>query len=277
MSLTERRYEWIGVGYAEHRRPDPRLARLIAGALGDAESVVNVGAGTGSYEPADRIVVAVEPAITMIRQRGPCSAPVVQASALRLPFANNSFDAGLAVLTIHHWPDWELGLCELVRVTRKRVVLFTWDPASDAFWLVRDYFPSLLEADRKRFPSLAALQGVLGPVEVIPVRIPHDCTDGFMGAYWRRPEAYLDPGIRSGISSFSEETSSSALERLAADLKSGAWAQEYGTLLREVELDIGYRLVIASSLPPNPHIRPERPIAAPLGSRRALRAGARSM
>jgi SAM-dependent methyltransferase len=247
MSLTANRYDRMDIGYARRRRPDPRIARMIVSALGDAESVVNVGAGTGSAEPADRLVVAVEPVTTMIRQRGPRSAPVVQASALALPFADDIFNAGLAVLTIHHWPDWVTGLGELVRVTRERVVLFTWDPGSDAFWLATEYFPDLLECDRKRFPGLDALDGVLGPIEIIPVPIPHDCSDGFMGAYWRRPEAYLDPDVRRGISSFSNETSSSWLGRLAEDIESGAWARKHGDLLQMKELDIGYRLVIASS------------------------------
>jgi ubiquinone/menaquinone biosynthesis C-methylase UbiE len=157
---TAQKYDRIGAGYVLRRRPDPRIAVMIWGALGDAESIVNVGAGTGSYEPPGRSVVAVEPATAMIRQRSPFAAPAVRASAEALPFPDASFGAALAVLTIHHWSDWRAGLRELVRVSRRRVVLLTWDPRSTGFW-VADYFPTLVDADRLRFPSLGALQEVL--------------------------------------------------------------------------------------------------------------------
>jgi SAM-dependent methyltransferase len=244
-SIGWKRYERIGRGYGELRRADPRLERLIAEALGDAASVVNVGAGTGSYEPAAPGTVAVEPAAVMIAQRPPSGAPCVRGYAERLPFGDGTFDAGLAVLTIHHWSDWRAGLRELVRVARKRVVLSTWDPEGDAFWLLREYLPVMLEHDRRRFPSLSALRGELGDCEIRAVPIPHDCTDGFLGAYWRRPAAFLDPAIRRGISSFSSEYLDAGLARLAVDLDSGAWARKYGHLLEQEELDIGYRLVSA--------------------------------
>jgi SAM-dependent methyltransferase len=242
---AERKYDRIGAGYALRRRPDPRLADMIGGALGAAESVLNVGAGAGSYEPQGRAVVAVEPAIAMIRQRPPFAAPAVQATAEELPFSDASFDAALAVLTIHHWPDWRAGLRELVRVARRRVVLFTWDPRSESSWL-GDYFPSLIEADRRRFPSLATLQEILGAIEVFPVRIAHDCTDGFMGAYWRRPSAYLDPRVRSAISSLATGGSADCLASLARDLRTGAWERMHGGVLKLEEIDLGYRLVVAS-------------------------------
>jgi SAM-dependent methyltransferase len=242
---AEHKYDRIGAGYALRRRPDPRLADMIWGALGDAESVVNVGAGTGSYEPRGHSVVAVEPAIAMIRQRPPFAAPAVQATAEALPFSDASFDAALAVLTIHHWSDWRAGLRELVRVSRRRVVLFTWDPRSESSWL-SDYFPSLIEADRRRFPSLASLQEILGEIEIFPIRIPHDCTDGFMGAYWRRPSAYLDPVVRSAISSLATGESADSLANLADDLNTGAWERMHGEVLKLEEIDLGYRLVVAS-------------------------------
>jgi SAM-dependent methyltransferase len=239
-------YEQIGGGYADRRRPDARLARVIAKALGDAGSVLNVGAGTGSYEPNARGTVAVEPAAVMIAQRAPAAAPCVRAFAEQLPFRDGAFDAGLAVLTIHHWSDWRAGLRELVRVTRRRVVMFTWDPASDGFWLLRDYVPVMLERDRERFPTLGALREELGDCQVRAVPIPHDCTDGFLGAYWRRPAAYLDPSIRRGISSFARPDFDAGLARLAADLADGAWARKHGDLLERTELDIGCRLVVAA-------------------------------
>ncbi len=239
-------YERIGAGYADRRRADPRLARVIAEALGDAGSVLNVGAGTGSYEHDARGTVAVEPAAAMIAQRAPSAAPCVRAFAEQLPFNDGAFDAGLAVLTIHHWSDWRAGLRELIRVARRRVVMFTWDPDSDGFWLVRDYLQAIVERDRRRFPALGVLREELGDVRVQTVPIPHDCTDGFLGAYWRRPAAYLDPAIRRGISSFAREDLDAGLARLAADLDNGAWARKHGDLLDKTELDIGYRLVVAT-------------------------------
>ena len=238
-------YERIGSGYAQRRRADPRLARTIADALDGAGSVLNVGAGTGSYEPAGSGTVAVEPAATMIVQRPAGAAPCVRACAEALPFGDGAFDAVLAALTIHHWSDWRAGLGELARVGRRRAVLFTWDPECDGFWLSRDYLPEMLAADRRRFPRLDDLREALGDVRVQRVLIPHDCTDGFLGAYWRRPDAFLDASIRQSISSFALEEFATGVARLAADLESGVWARRYSHLLRTAELDIGYRLVVA--------------------------------
>jgi SAM-dependent methyltransferase len=238
-------YERIGAGYTQRRRADHRLARAITQALDGAASVVNVGAGAGSYEPAGPGTVAVEPSATMIAQRRADGAPCVRGCAEALPFGDRTFDAGLAVLTIHHWSDWRAGLHELARVARRRLVLFTWDPESDGFWLVRDYLPGMLAADRRRFPDLGALRGALGDVQVARISIPHDCTDGFLGAYWRRPDAYLDASVRRSISSFAREELAAGIARLARDLESGAWVRKYGHLLQRTELDIGYRLVVA--------------------------------
>jgi SAM-dependent methyltransferase len=239
-------YDQIGSGYANYRRPDPRIAMAINQALGTAETVLNVGAGTGSYEPTDRTVVAVEPSLAMIRQRRWGSAPVVQASATHLPFGDAAWAATLAVLTVHHWPDRRRGLAELARVARQRVVIVTWDPTTSGFWLVEDYFPEIGEIDRPIFPSLEECTRVLGHVEVHPLPVPHDCTDGFLGAYWRRPHAYLDSGVRSAISTFAKIGNVAAgLARLRDDLENGTWTQRYGHLLHQPALDLGYRLVIA--------------------------------
>jgi SAM-dependent methyltransferase len=192
-------YDRIGVGYTHKRRPDARIAAQILRALGSAETIVNVGAGAGSYEPDDRRIVGVEPAMTMIRQRGSAAAPVVRGYAESLPFATGAFAAAMAVLTIHHWSDWRAGLREIMRVARERVVLFTWDPASTGFWL-HTYVPDLLTGDQKRFPALSTIQAVIGRAEIVPVPIPHDCVDGFLGAYWQRPAAYLEPAVRQAIS-----------------------------------------------------------------------------
>src|SRR5262245_51988590 len=252
-------YDTIGRGYAGRRRPAPRIAARLLAALGEARSVLNVGAGAGSYEPPDRPVVAVEPSAVMIAQRPPGAAPAVQARAEALPFPDRAFDAAMGVLTIHHWADRARGLAECARVARQRVVLMTWDPAADAFWLVRDYLPSFAELDRRQFPSMSAYAEAFGSdarVEIETVPVPRDCVDGFLGAYWARPAAYLDPSVQAGISSFAHPGAEAGLQRLAADLESGAWRERHGHLLGVDALDLGYRLVVA-------HLRPGRrsPIA----------------
>jgi SAM-dependent methyltransferase len=213
-------------------------------ALGTAGSVVNVGAGAGSYEPQDRPVVALEPSATMIAQRQPGAAPVVQASASALPFADKSFDAALAVLTVHHWPDQRQGLSEMARVARKRCVILTWLPGC-SFWLTRDYFPEISERERTMF-SVDPFRDVFTCMEIVPVVIPHDCSDGFLCAYWRRPEAYLDPGVRSAISSFAHIPDvKRGLAQLKRDLDDGTWQTRNRDILDRTELDFGYRLLVA--------------------------------
>ncbi len=200
-------YDTIGVNYSDLRKPDSRIQRRIAAALGPARTVLNVGAGTGSYEPADRQVTAVEPSAEMIRQRKASASPVVQGFAEDLPFDDESFDASMAVLTIHHWTDQEKGLDEMRRVTRGPVVLLTYDPSFRGFWLT-DYVPELIALDEALMPRMADYEMWLGSVEISAVPIPHDCTDGFLCAYWRRPAAYLDPRIRAAMSSFWRWTTS---------------------------------------------------------------------
>ena len=238
-------YDTIGRGYRWRRRQDLRIAAHIFRALGPAASVVNVGAGAGSYEPRDRELVAVEPSLVMIRQRAPGAAPAVRASATDLPFRDETFDASLAVLTIHHWPDLGRGLGELRRAARRNVVILTCDPSVTGFWLT-DYFPEILEIDRRILPSVSELRRHLGRIEVFDVPIPHDCTDGFLGAYWRRPAAYLSADVRSAISTFSRLTNPErGLAALRRDLASGDWHRRYGHLLDRPALDLGYRLVVA--------------------------------
>jgi SAM-dependent methyltransferase len=242
-------YDEIGHSYRATRQPDPRIAQAIRAALGDARTVLNVGAGTGSYEPADLQVVAVEPSRAMIQQRPAGTAPVVQAVAEHLPWSEAAFDATLAILTIHHWHDRDAGLAELRRVARHRVVLLTWDPACcDAFWLITRYVPKILDLDVPRFPSMAELSRCLGQIEARPVPIPHDCQDGFLGSFWRRPEAYLDPNVRRAISGFAllpSEVVDAGLAHLAEDLRSGQWDTQFGWVREQTSLDLGYRLIIA--------------------------------
>lgn len=246
--MTQVLYDRIGVGYSAWRRPDPRIAAHVVDALGPARTVVNVGAGTGSYEPADRVVAAVEPSAEMVRQRPPSAAPAVRASAERLPFRDRAFDAALAVLTIHHWPDWRAGIAEMRRVARGPVAILTWDPDHAGFWLVQEYFPEILEIDRIILPRIAEIERVLGPCDARPVPIPAECADGFLGAYWRRPAMYLDAGARGAISSFAKiRDPQPGLDRLRADLADGSWAARHGALLALPELDVGYRLVVAGA------------------------------
>src|SRR5262245_57795773 len=240
-------YDQIGQTYTSTRHPDPRIASAIWRALADAETVVNVGAGAGAYEPTDRAVIAVEPSWHMIRQREAGSSPIVQAPAERLPFRDGTFDAALAVLTLHHWTDWRGGLDEMRRVAN-RLVVFHFEPGDvGAFWLTEVYFPEIVELDRGRCPSVADLVRYVGGCRVERIAIPHDCADGFLAAFWRRPEAYLDPRVRAGISGFArldQDVVAHGIARLKADLESGAWEERFGHIRSLDSLDVCYRLLV---------------------------------
>jgi SAM-dependent methyltransferase len=242
--VSTARYDTIGRSYGATREEDPRIAAAIWGALGDARTVLNVGAGSGAYEPRDRDVVAVEPSAVMRAQRPPGAAPCVDARAEALPFGDGEFDAAMAVLSDHHWSDRVAGLRELRRVAR-RAVVFQWDPAYvDAFWLTR-YFPRF---GRGLEDSFGEARAALGAPREIAVPIPHDCRDGFLMAYWRRPEAYLDPVVRANISVFALAPPGDVdamVAALRADLGSGAWAERHADLLARDELDLGYRILVA--------------------------------
>ncbi|MCU1681447.1 MAG: type 11 methyltransferase [Amycolatopsis sp.] len=247
MTAVNDPYAVLGRGYASRRQPDLRVLAAITGALADARSVVNVGAGAGAYEPTDREVVAVEPSRRMIGQRPAGAAPVIEGYAEHLPFADQRFDVGMAVLTAHHWADPAAGFAELRRVSRRQVVL-TWDPAITAkFWLVADYFPEVAEHERTLF-CLAEVRAALAiggdRVEEYPVPVPHDCSDGFLGAYWRRPELYLDPVARAAMSGLALIDHRAGIARLSADLADGSWLRRNRRLLGLDRLDLGYRLVV---------------------------------
>ena len=240
---AHRLYDKIGSGYSAYRRADPRIAALILNSLGNSASVVNVGAGTGSYEPQDRRVVAVEPSETMIAQRPPRSAPAVRASAMALPFRDGAFDTAMAVLTIHHWPDRDQGIAELKRASRDKVLILTWEPPETPFWLMADYLPHFFKYDLMIFPQWWPERQ--DTVDVISVPIPHDCTDGFLCAYWRRPEAYLDPNVRNAISTFSRFGGyGEGIERLRREIADGEWDRQYGYLRSQDAMDFGYRIVL---------------------------------
>jgi SAM-dependent methyltransferase len=243
---TLKRYDAIGHSYSNQRHADPRVAERIDACIGYDTTILNVGAGTGSYEPNRSGVFAVDPSAVMLTQRGASAAPAVRAVAEALPFEDEAFDVVLAILTLHHWNDQRRGLEECARVARDRVVILTWDPHAEPFWLVRDYFPEILAIDRRIFPSMEMLSAVFGSIDVQPLPIPADCVDGFLGAYWQRPEAYLDEGVRGGISTFSRLASiDPQLERLARNLRSGEWDRRNAGLRDRAELDVGYRLVTA--------------------------------
>jgi SAM-dependent methyltransferase len=240
-------YDRIGTGYRRGRQQDPRIAAVLWTALEDASPVLNVGAGSGSDEPDDRPVVAVEPSAVMLSQHPPGA--VLQATAEALPFAGGSFGAAMGVLTVHHWGDRARGLAELRRVSRGPVVLFVRDPEAAPWWWLYHYFPATARLEKNRETRLGDLAAMLGGrVEVIPVPIPADCTDGFNAAYWSRPAAYLDPEVWRSMSALAlipDQDRADGIRRLAADTDSGEWHRRWGHLLDLTELDLGYRVLVA--------------------------------
>lgn len=246
-SPREAPYDRIGLGYTRFRKPDPRIEARIASALSNSRTVVNVGAGTGSYEPTDRVVVAVEPSAQMIKQRAPEAAPCIRATAERLPFSDRSFDAAMGILTIHHWSDPVAGLRELVRVAR-RVIVFAYEPTIHrAFWLWQEYFPAAATTSGASELPIERVAEIIGADRVESVLVPHDCSDGFGPAYWRRPAAYLDLDVRScisGLARLPEQDVHPGLERLRQDLSSDAWQTRHQDLLNRDALDAGLRLVV---------------------------------
>jgi SAM-dependent methyltransferase len=241
-------YDTIGATYTTTRRPDPRIAAQIHAALGDAQTVINVGAGTGSYEPP-QTVLAVEPSAVMIAQRPLGTAPAIQAAAESIPLGDDAADAVMALLTVHHWTDLEAGVAEMRRIARRRIVVLSWDQSvTRETWLLSEYLPEAAALDDARAIPVDRLAALLGATRIEPVPIPHDCTDGFAVAYWRRPEAYLDPVVRAGISMLAqtgEEAIAPGLARLADDLSNGRWHDRHADLLTLDETDVGYRLLVA--------------------------------
>jgi SAM-dependent methyltransferase len=241
-------YDTIGATYTVTRRTEPRIAERIWAALGDARTILNVGAGTGSYEPPDRHVLAVEPSALMRSQRSPDAAPCLAGSAEDLPFDDQSFDAAMAVCTVHHWRDPIAGLREMRRVAR-RVVVFLFDTSDpDQFWLTRDYLPEFASLSGVRvLASLPELAGAIG-ARTEPVPIPWNCADGFFEAYWRRPEAYLDEKVRRGISvwdAVGPDVEQRAVRSLRDDLASGEWAERNRDLVDLEAAELGARLLIS--------------------------------
>ena len=241
-------YGVIGEGYARYRRPEPKIAAAIGIALGDARTVLSVGAGTGSYEPIDRLVTAVEPSAAMRTQR-PAHLPVaIDAVAGNMPFSDGAFDAGMATFTVHQWPDLGGGLAEMRRVTRGPVVILTCDPTElDRFWLA-GYVPEVIATEARRYPTLDRITAALGGTcDIRPVPIPLGCRDGFGEAYYGRPERLLEPGVRRAMSarSFVDPTVvEQGMARLRADLASGTWDAANGHLRTQPTFDGSLRLVV---------------------------------
>jgi SAM-dependent methyltransferase len=240
-------YDSVGRNYAEFRQGDPRIAARLWAALGNARSVVNVGAGSGSYEPADREVIAVEPSPVMIAQRPPGTAPAVEGVAEALPLADGCADAAMATLTIHHWDDLAAGLAEMRRVARRRIVLLTIDASKNAeTWTLAEYFPAAMRAEEAKMPTMDSLAALLPGAEFEPLPMPSRCQDEFTSALWDRPELFLDPAVLRASSlwhSLPPEEIAAGQARLRADLESGRWDERFGHLRTLPELDIGLRLV----------------------------------
>jgi SAM-dependent methyltransferase len=247
-SAGDANYGIIGTGYTRYRQPDPCIARFILNALGDSETVLNVGAGAGSYEPTDRCVTAVEPSASMRAQRSAHLPAAVDAVAERLPFGDGAFDASMATFTVHQWPDLKAGLSEMRRVTRGPVLILSCAPDElDRFWL-NSYAPEVIAVEARRYPPIETIAAMLGgQVEVITVPIPLNCTDGFSEAYFGRPECLLDPGARLANSawSFVDAFVGPRLEvELGRDLESGAWDANYGHLRRLPEFESSLKLIV---------------------------------
>jgi SAM-dependent methyltransferase len=247
--MAEAAYDRIGLGYSAVRQPEPKIAARLETALGEARTVLNVGAGTGSYEPHGRAVTAVEPSLEMIAQRPPGAAPVIKGVAESLPFDDESFDAAMAVITIQHWSDVGAGLAEMARVARERMVILTFDPALAGELWFRDYFPSALEYHASAMPPIAELTAALLSPSVEAIPVPRDCADGFFIGLWDRPGMHLNPRVRRASSCWHQmppDEIENGLGRLKADLDSGRWEERNGHLRELSELDVGLRLVTST-------------------------------
>jgi SAM-dependent methyltransferase len=240
-------YDELGVNYSDFRRADLRIEAKVSSALGDARSVVNVGAGTGSYEPRDREVIAVEPSSLMIAKRPEGAAPALRGVAEALPLDDRSVDAAMATFTIHHWSDLGTGLTEMCRVARERIVLLTIDATKNAeIWTLAEYFPEAMALEEEAMPSIASLESHLPGATIETVPMPSRCRDEFTSALWDRPELLLEPATLRASSLWhrlSPEVIERGQERLRADLESGRWDELHGHLRTLPELDIGLRLI----------------------------------
>jgi SAM-dependent methyltransferase len=239
-------YDDIGINYSVGRCTDPEIAKQLYSKFEGATRIVNIGAGTGSYEPENVDLVAVEPSSAMISQRKTGSYRVEKAFAEKLPFEDNSFSHAMTVNSMHHWENRPLAFSEINRVATEKFVAITWDPKSDPFWLTRDYFPEIYEMDMRIFPELEEFKDFFDEVQITPLKIPGDCKDGLFAAFWKRPEAYLSSKVRQSTSPFSKvKNLSEGLHQLEEDLASGLWVKNNHAILNSSSLDVGYRLISA--------------------------------
>ncbi|MGN8022559.1 class I SAM-dependent methyltransferase [Phyllobacterium sp. 22229] len=248
-SAGDANYGVIGTGYTQYRQPDPHIAEFIRAALGDARTVLNVGAGAGSYEPVDREVTALEPSASMRAQRPPHLPVAVDGVAENLPFPDQSFDASMATFTVHQWPDLAAGLAEMRRVTRGVILILSCDPDElHRSWLA-EYAPEMIAVEARRYPSMRSIRdGLGGRAEIIPVPIPLNCIDGFGEAYYGRPERLLEKGARLANSAWSFVDPSVAerfVDRLGDDLDTGVWDAMYGSLRKQPFFEGSLRLIIS--------------------------------
>ena len=239
-------YDDIGNNYSVTRCTDPKIAKQLYDELLGATRIVNIGAGTGSYEPENIELVAVEPSSVMISQRKAGSHKVEQAFAEKLPFEDRSFSHAMTVLSMHHWQNRAAAFSEINRVATEKFIAITWDPGSEPFWLTRDYFPEIYEMDKRIFPDLEELNEYFDEVTIRPLQVPSDCQDGFLAAFWKKPEAYLSREVRQAMSPFSKiRNLSEGLQKLEDDLARGVWARKNHTILAASSLDVGYRIISA--------------------------------
>ena len=238
------KYDTIGINYATQRKSDPRIAQQILEKLKGAQRIVNIGAGSGSYEPDNIDLVAVEPSIEMIQQRSPNAHPVIQGTAEHLPFPDKSFTHALTILSMHHWENRAIAFNEINRVATQNFIAISWNPEAAHFWLTKDYFPEIMEIDRAIFPNINEIQNHFDDVQVTALLIPEDCIDGFLAAYWKRPAAYLNEAVRNSISSFAKlKDVSKGLAKLKSDIESGKWQEINQSILKESSLDVGYIII----------------------------------
>jgi len=240
------KYDQIGIDYAKQRKSDPRIAEQINRRLEGAQRILNIGAGTGSYEPTGVDLIALEPSSEMIAQRGPNTHLVIQGTAEQLPFEDKSFSHTMTVLSMHHWTDRKQAFSEIKRVTREKFVAISWDPEALPFWLTKDYFPEIYDTDQKIFLSVDEFETHFNQVKRSPLLIPHNCIDGFLAAYWRRPATYLEASVRQSISTFSKLVNLEVgLNKLRTDLDQGLWHQKNEAILDLEWFDAGYVIVEA--------------------------------
>ena len=241
-------YDDIGINYSVTRSTDPKIAQQLYAELEGATRIINIGAGTGSYEPENVVLVAVEPSSEMISQRKSGAYPIKQASAEKLPFEDNSFSHAMTVLSMHHWPDKPKAFSEINRVATDKFVAISWNPDSEPFWLTREYFPEIHEMDKAIFPTIDEIKEHFDDVQIRPLQIPHDCQDGFFAAFWKRPHAYLNPKVRQATSPFSKVSNlKEGLKMLENDLASGAWEKKNRELLNASSISAGYVLISAKT------------------------------